>query len=187
MIAWTLLIVGIAVGLAAGYIAARRRRQGPRSARPTATHQILLPFTGTTVSRRALEAALRLARVEGATLMPAFLATVPRTLSLESALPRQAAVGMPLMEVLEQRAVAAGVAVDSRVERGRTYRHALTRLLETEQFDRVIVSATNDPRVGLSGDDILWVLRNAPAEVLILRPAPEDTRTVSATKIEGHF
>lgn len=119
--------------------------------------------------------------------MPAFLATVPRTLSLESALPRQAEVGMPLMEVLEQRAVAAGVAVDSRVERGRTYRHALTRLLEREQFDRVIVSATNDPRVGLSGEDILWVLRNAQAEVLILRPAPEDTRTVSAAKIKGHF
>ena len=56
-----------------------------------------------------------------------------------------------------------------------------------EHFDRVIISATDDPRFGLSGTDLLWLLEHANAEVLILRPAPEDTRMISASGVEGHF
>jgi nucleotide-binding universal stress UspA family protein len=151
------------------------------------TTRILLPFTGTTLSARAVEAALRLARVEDATLMPAFLATVPRTLPLDSPLPRQCGVGMELLEALEQRAAAQGTPVDARVGRGRSYRHALTRLLEEEPVDRVIISASSDPHRGLSGDDVLWVLEHADAEVLILRPAPQDLRLVSGERVAGHF
>ena len=86
---------------------------------------------------------------------------------------------MPLLEAIEQRAAAQGVPVDARIERGRSYRHALGRLLDQEQVDRVVVSATALPRSGFSGEDLVWLLEQAPAEVLILRPAPEDTRIVS--------
>lgn len=188
MIALALLAVGLAVGLVlgAGIVVARRRGRAT-PARPGSGRQILLPFTGTTVSNRAVEAALRLARIEEATLMPAFLATVPRTVSLDSPLPRQCEIGMELLEALEQRAAAQGTPVDARVERGRSYRHALSRLLEHEHFDRVIVSASAEPRRGLSGEDVLWLLEHAPAEVLILRPAPEDHAIVSGKRIAGHF
>jgi nucleotide-binding universal stress UspA family protein len=188
MTAVLLLVAGALCGVALGGAARPRLRGRPaRAARPTTTRQILLPFTGTTLSRRALEAALRLAKVEGATLMPAFLATVPLHLSLESPLPRQCGLGMPLLEAIEQRAAAQGIPVDARVERGRSYRHALGRLLEGERFDRVIISATDDPRLGLSGPDLLWLLEHANAEVLILRPAPQDTSIVSANGLRGHF
>lgn len=187
MTALVLVLGAVVVGAAAGYGVMRARRPSRDATRLSTTRQILLPFTGTTVSRRALDAALRLARVEEATLMPAFLATVPRTLPLDSPLPRQCTIGMPLLEAIEQRAAAQHIPVDARIERGRTYRHALARLLETERFDRVIVSAASDTRLGIPGDDILWILENAQAEVLILRPAPEDTRAISATGIHGHF
>ena len=49
---------------------------------------------------------------------------------------------MPMLEAIEQRATAQAVPVDARIERGRSYRHALQRLLEREEFDRVVVSAT---------------------------------------------
>ena len=120
-------------------------------------------------------------------VMPAFLATVPLTLPLESSLPQQYLIGMPLLETIEQRATAEGIAVDSRVQAGRTYRHALARLLEHEQFDRVIISATGKPRVGLSGPDLLWLLDHTQAEVMILRPAPQDTHIVSTSNLKGHF
>jgi hypothetical protein len=94
---------------------------------------------------------------------------------------------MPLMEAIEQRAAAQGIAVDSRIARGRTYRDALRRLLEQEQFDRIIVSASNSRRNGLSADDLEWLLERVPSEVLILRPAPDDTRRISATELAGHF
>jgi nucleotide-binding universal stress UspA family protein len=177
------LVIGVLIGLAAPY-ARRRHRRSPQVA---STRQILLPFTATTLSQRALEAAIRLAKVDGATLMPAFLATVPLSLSLESPLPNQSRIGMPLLEAIEQRATADGVPIDSRVQPGRSYRHALARLLEREQFDRVIISAADNPRTGLSGRDLLWILEHANAEVLILRAAPQDTDTLTTTDIKGHF
>lgn len=177
------VLVGVALigGLGGGYLIARTRLRGHRSDRPDAVHQILMPFTGTEVSRRALDAALRLARAEDATLMPAYLAQVPKSLPLECAIPNEASKAMPMLEAIEQRATAQGVAVDARIERGRSYRHALERLLEHETFDRVVVPASASGATGFSGDDLVWLLQKAPAEVLILRPGPEDRRVVSAS------
>jgi nucleotide-binding universal stress UspA family protein len=176
------VLVGVALlcGLGGGYLIARSRLPGHRSDQPDAVHQILLPFTGSEVSRRALDAALRLARAENATLMPAYLAQVPKSLPLECAIPNEARRAMPMLEAIEQRASAQGVAVDARIERGRSYRHALGRLLGSETFDRVVVPASASGATGFSGDDLVWLLRKAPAEVLILRPGPEDRRVVSA-------
>ena len=113
--------------------------------------------------------------------MPAYLAQVPKSLPLECSIPKEAGKAMPMLEAIEQRAGAQGVPVDARIERGRSYRHALARLLERESFDRVVVSATADGGEGLSGDDLVWLLRKAPAEVLILRPAPDDHRRLEAS------
>jgi nucleotide-binding universal stress UspA family protein len=179
--ALVLVVVALGAGGAGGWALARRRR---RSTSGDGVHRILLPFTGTEISRRALDAALRLARAEGATLMPAYLATVPLQLPLECPLPKEAAAAMSMLEAIEQRAAAQEVEVDARIERGRTYRHALERLLEEETFDRVVVPAQANGGEGLSGDDLVWLLGSAPAEVLILRPAPEDHRTVAAKN--GH-
>jgi nucleotide-binding universal stress UspA family protein len=175
------VLIGVALilGLLAGYLIARSRRRGRRDQRPEVIHQILLPFTGTEISRRAIDAALRLAKAENAVLMPAYLATVPKQLPLDCAIPAEAAKAMPMLEAIEQRAAAQDVAVDARVERGRSYRHALKRLLQREEFERVVVPATSTGSGGLSGDDLVWLLQKAPAEVLILRPGPEDTRFVT--------
>lgn len=171
--------MALVLGLVAGYLIARGQWRGHRSERPQPVHQILLPFTGTEISRRAVDAALRLARAEEATLMPAYLATVPKQLPLDCAIPTEAEKAMPILEAIEQRATGQGVPVDARVERGRSYRHALARLLDRERFDRVVVPATAESRAGLTGDDLVWLLEKAPAEVLILRPGPEDRLSVT--------
>jgi nucleotide-binding universal stress UspA family protein len=174
------VLVGVALilGVGVGYLIARSRRAGSVKGADV-VHQILLPFTGTAISRRALDAALRLARAEDATLMPAYLATVPKRLPLDCAIPAEAAKAMPMLEAIEQRATGQGVPVDSRIERGRSYRHALARLLDRERFDRVVVPASAEAGGGLDGEDLVWVLDKAPAEVLILRPGPEDARLVT--------
>jgi hypothetical protein len=179
-------VLAIGVGAAGGWAVARLlKARSPRGA--GRVRRILLPFTGTAIPRRALDAALRLARAENATLMPAFLATVPRHLPLDAAIPAQCNVGMPLLEAIEQAAARAEVPVDARVARGRTYRHALELLLGDESFDRVIVPTTGDPRGGLSGDDLVWLLQRAPAEILILRPNAADRMRVSGDAVRGHF
>jgi nucleotide-binding universal stress UspA family protein len=183
MIEHFLVGVALLLGLAGGFLLARRHRRVAGDGE--AVHQILLPFTGAEISRRALDAALRLARAEDATLMPAYLAQVSKRLPLECAIPKEAAAAMAMLEAIEQRASAEGVPVDARIERGRSYRHALARLLEQETFDRVVVSATATGAAGFSGDDLVWLLEKAPAEVLILRPGPADHRVIAAANGRG--
>jgi hypothetical protein len=173
MIEHVLVGVALLLGLAGGYLLARSHWGAGRDGEAP-VRRILLPFTGTVISRRALDAALRLARAEHATLMPAYLAAVPMQLPLDCAIPSEAARAMPMLEAIEQRASAQRVPVDARIERGRSYRHALARLLERESFDRVVVPAGANGGEGLAGEDLVWLLEKAPAEVLVLRPAPTD-------------
>jgi nucleotide-binding universal stress UspA family protein len=167
------VIVVLAVALTTlGLLYARTRRH-TRPLRASA-RRILFPFAGRALSQRALDAALRLARAEDATLVPAFLARVPMRVPLEGPLPRQCSDGMPLLEAVEQRAVALGVPVDARVARGRTYRHALRDLIEHERYDRIVVAAAGPDTDGFHGGDIAWLLDTAPGEVVIVRPDHED-------------
>ena len=177
----------LALGVGAGFWLPPHGRRPARDKTRREVNRILLPFTGQAISQRAFQAAVRLAKAEDATIMPALLAKVPRNLPLDSPLPVQCDPGMALLEAIEQRAASQGVLVDARVGRGRTYRDALNHLLDSERFDRVIVSATDSPRVGLSSDDLEWLLERVPAEVMILRPAPDDTRRISADGVRGHF
>jgi hypothetical protein len=174
------------LGIAAGYWLPPHGRK-PARERADSGRRILLPFTGSAISRRSFEAAVRLAKAENAIIMPAFLARVPMSLPLESALPIQCSRGMPLLEAIEQRASAQGIPVDSRVGRGRSARDALRSLLDAEHFDRIIVSADEDPHAGLGYEDLRWMLERVPAEILILRPAPQDTRRISVDAVSGHF
>lgn len=179
------VLVGIGVGVSLGYWLPPHGHRVAKAGH-AAVRRILLPFTGEAISRRAFEAAVRLAKAEDATIMPAYLARVSRTMPIDSPLPVQCGGAMVVLEAIEQNAATAGVAVDSRIARGRTYRDALRRLLDAEQFDRVIVSASDSPRTGLSGDDLQWLLERAPAEIMILRPAPDDTGRISANPVNGN-
>ena len=135
-------------------------------------NRILFPFVGTVLSERTLEATLRLAKSQHATLMPAYIALVPRTLSLEAPLGGECDSALALLEVIEQRAAREGVEVDSRIVRGRTTRQAIAELMDDEQFDALVIPARSRASDGLDPADVAWVLETAPSEVLVLRPEP---------------
>jgi hypothetical protein len=172
----TVLVVILAAALLAlGVLVVVRERsaRAPRLSTPSPT-RILFPFIGTVLSQRGLDAALRLARIDGATLVPVFLARVPMHLPLDAALPRQCDGALPLLEAIEHRAVRSGVAVDARIERGRSYHHAIRQLVEHEPFDTVVVTAGDVGSPGLLPDDISWLLEHVPGEIIVIRPgAPE--------------
>ena len=170
------IVVMAALGLglvvfATLYLRDRLRHSHALQTSPT---RVLFPFVGRAVSRRALDAALRIARADGATLMPVFLLRVPMHMPLDSAMPRQCGIGMPLLETIEQRAVAFGVPVDARVERGRSVRHALRQAIAHERFDRLVVAAAGARDEGFRTDDIGWLLEHAPGEVVVVRPVGDD-------------
>jgi hypothetical protein len=145
----------------------RRRRPQPGSRR------ILVPFTRGHLDPTVLQAAIRIARAEDATLVPAYLILIPFELSLEAPMSRECGLGLPLLEAVEHASSRAGVPVDARIESGRTPIHALERLWAVEHFDRIVVPAPAGREPGFSPKELQWMLTNAPSETLVLRPDPE--------------
>ena len=176
----TVVLIVVVVVLAATVVALLTKDQMTRSRRPpgtqaTSPERILFPFVAHGLAPRALDAALRMATNESATLVPVFLARVSLHLPLDTPLPRQSRIAIPLQEAIEQRAMAFGVPVDSRIERGRSYRHALRQTITHERFDRIVIAAATGSGPGFDADDVAWLLKHAPGEIVVLRPAPAPT------------
>jgi hypothetical protein len=167
-------------GLGAEYV--RYRRRGPTPPLLVGDRRILFPYVADALSARTLDAALRLASAENATLVPVFLARVSMQLPLDTPLPRQCEQAIPLQEAIEQRANVSGIPIDARIERGRTYRHALRQTIANERFDRLIVAAAAPGTAGFHPDDVAWLLANAPGEILVLRPDQDESLGPPAPK-----
>jgi hypothetical protein len=165
------LVALLAVAIAAlGGLHLSLRRRPPSRAPVAGTRRILFPFVADALSQRVLDAALRIARAEEATLVPVFLARVSLQLPLDTPLPRQSAIAIPLQEAIEHRAIAVGIPVDTRIERGRTYRHALRETILSERYDRIVIAAAAKGRAGFNAEDVAWLLENAPGEIVVMRP-----------------
>jgi len=185
------ILAAALAALVAGVGPARfaRRRRGPAAAPVRSAGRILFPFVAEDLSQRALDAALRLAVAEQATLVPVFLARVSLDVPLDTPLPRQCSMAVPLLEAIEQRATEAGVPVDSRIERGRNRRHALRQAIATERFDRIVIAAASKGSHGFDADDVAWLLGNAEGEIVVLRPATPAAmklRMGPALPLRGH-
>jgi hypothetical protein len=134
--------------------------------------RILVPFTGGTLDPTVLDAAIRLAQAERATLVPAYLLLVPLRYAEDSPLRDEVAVALPLLEAVEHAALRAGVPVDARIEKGRSPTHALQRLWCEERFDRILAPAPNGRGGGFTAKDVTWILSHAPSETIVLKASP---------------
>ena len=169
MIAAVISLAALAAVLAAALVV----RSGVRLRRPQrGARRILVPFTGGTLDPTVLDAAIRLAHAENATLVPAYLLLVPLRYAEDSPLREDVAVALPLLEAVEHAALRAGVPVDARIEKGRTPTHALQRLWDEEQFDRILAPAPNGRGGGFTAKDVSWILAHAPSETIVLKPSP---------------
>ncbi|MGB0098288.1 MAG: hypothetical protein WBP81_37835 [Solirubrobacteraceae bacterium] len=96
------LVLLLALALAALALEHFGRIARPSRAPRADTRRILFPFGAQALSTRVLDAALRLASAEDATLVPIFIAVVPTHLVLDATLTRQSAVAIPLQEAIEE-------------------------------------------------------------------------------------
>jgi hypothetical protein len=151
-----------------------RRRRAPHTV--AGAPRLLVPFSGGQLDPAVLDAALRIARADGAVFVPAYLIMVPFSLPLDAPLRQEVELALPLLEAVELHALDEGVPVDARLERGRSLRDALRRLWEVESFDRILLPVSADERAGFNERDIAWILMNAPTETLALRPASGTVR-----------
>jgi len=132
----------------------------------------LIPFTRGHLDQTVLDAAIRIARAEEATLVPAYLILVPLEFPLDAQMSQECERAIPLLEAVETAASREGIPVDARIESGRTPTHALERLWEAEDFDRIVVPAPAGREPGFTPKELEWLLTHAPAETVILRPDP---------------
>ena len=139
---------------------------------PLGRRRVLVPFTGGDLDPVVLAAAIRIARAEEATLVPAYLIVTPLEFGLDAPMQKQVELAVPLLEAVEHAAIRAGLPVDARVETGRTPTHALQRLWEAERFDRIVVPAPVGRNGGFTPKELQWILVHAPSETVILRPDP---------------
>lgn len=172
------LVIALVLLGVIGYLLGRelKRRRTEASITPSPS-RILFPFVGQALSTPAFDAALRLARAENATLVPAYIAIVPLAVQLDTPLKKEAETALPLLEAIEQRAATQGVPVDSRIQPGRSIRHAFRLLMQEERFDRMVAAGAAKNADGFSADDVAWMLENVPAEIGILRPALDPARS----------
>jgi nucleotide-binding universal stress UspA family protein len=180
------LIVVVATLAAIGGGLAARRWLGPRRLPARSGRRVLVPFSGR-LDSTVLDAAIRIARADDATLVPAYLVIVPLEYDIDSALREQVQLAMPLLEAVERAALGAGVPVDGRIEKGRTLAHALRLLWEAERFDRVVAPAAGRGHPGFGTKDIAWLLENAPAETLVFKPYDEPTKQDDALSVPMSF
>jgi hypothetical protein len=162
-------VIAVLVVVAAAAVV--RRRPPKRLAAPAGARRILVPFTGQ-LDQTVLGAAIRIAKAEEAVLVTAYLLIVPLRYAEDSPLRDEVNVAMPLLEAVELAALRAGVPVDARIEKGRTPTHALRRLWEVEQFDRIVAPAPANGRGTFTEKELAWLLTNAPAETVVLKPPP---------------
>jgi hypothetical protein len=185
-----LLVVTIVVAIALATLTAvdlRYRRRRPKRLPPIGARRIMFPFVANALSQPVLDASLRLASAEDATLVPVFLARVPLHLPLDTPLPRQSNIAIPLQEAIERRASTFGITVDARIERGRTYRHALRLTFEHERFDRIVIAAAAHNSPGFGPGDVAWLLDNAPGEIVVLRPDRDEVVTPLDLKLKARL
>jgi hypothetical protein len=157
-----LIVIALAAAVVVGALATRlrpRRRPAYRG-----EGRILVPFSGA-LDSVVLDAAIRIARAEGAVLVAAYLLVVPLQYPEDSAQKDKVAVALPVLEAVEHAALRAGVPVDARIEKGRSLTHALRRLWEVERFARIVAPAS-----GFTPKELAWILTHAPAETIVLSP-----------------
>ena len=132
-----------------------------------------------------LDATLRLARAEDATLVPAYLARVPMHLPLDAPLPRQCNEAMPLLEAIEQRASRQRACRSTPASSaGAPTATRCASCSPTSTHDRVVVAADTAGTDGFDAADIAWLLDHARGEILVLRPADDDYRTPKPSPLE---
>lgn len=164
-------LVALFVAFAVGATARRRVR---RPVAAPGTGRILVPFSGR-LDPTVLQAAIRIARAQHAVLVAAYLLVVPLQYAEDSPRREQVEIALPLLEAVEHAALRAGVPVDARIEKGRSRTHALRRLWEIEDFERIVAPAAQGPCTeGFTPKELSWILTHAPAETIVLRPRPAE-------------
>ena len=163
---------------------------------------VLVPFDRSPESRRGLDVALHLARVDRrkSRILPIYVVEVDRAYPVDSDLPQQSAQGEACLAEAEAAAKQARVVSEAILLQARSAGPAVVDLAATEQIDLIVlgVSHANTVHGGAGEQTALarrsgaaidlghtadYILSHAPCEVVVVRE-PAASRTATS---DNHF
>ena len=120
-----------------------------------------------------LDAAIRIARAEDATLVPAYLIVIPLEYPLDAPMQQRGARWRCRCSRRSSTPRCGPAYPSTRASRAAARPiHALQRLWDAERFDRIVVPAPAGGSHGFTPKELHWMLVHAPSETVILRPDP---------------
>lgn len=150
----------------------------------SALHKILVPIGETIPSERAVEFACRLGHDQKAELVLVHVITVPYSMSLDTALPRQEKASKEFLEIGCQIASRFGIHAKTRIVRQRNAADGVLQVAREEQVDVIVLGVGQKRRApGVDwGRTTSEVLQRATCEVVI----DKVPMTAEAVSLEAH-
>lgn len=138
--------------------------------------QILVGFSGTVFSEKVLAMGCELAREEKAPLAAVYVMELPMTLPLDATVPHEEARAQAILERARTLASQKGINLRTELRRARRAGRAIVEASQARPTRTIILGVAE--RVNLEdrlfGSTAEFVLRHAPCEVLVRRPARDE-------------
>jgi hypothetical protein len=62
----------------------------------------------------------------------------------------------------------------------------MREMIENERFDRIVIAAASGQQPGgFDADDVAWLLRNAPGEIVVLRGSEPGAGSLEGAHLRG--
>jgi nucleotide-binding universal stress UspA family protein len=139
-------------------------------ARPLGFRSVLVPVAENVESEQAMDAACRLAADRGAVIAALRVIEIPPVLPLDAHMIEEEASAHRLLERMSAVADRYGVAVTSRIVRGRDAAEAIVAEAARRDVELIVVGAPRKGRAAF-GSTVQHVLKNARCRVLVIAEA----------------
>ena len=142
---------------------------------------ILVPVSGITANEEALRLACQLARQDKAKVLAAYVIEVQRNLPLDSENSDKVQQGETILEQAEKIAKTAKGSIETELLQARTAGSALVNEATERGVDLIIVGVPYRKPLGdfQLGTTTMYILKNAPCRVWLIRELPLDEKSTN--------
>lgn len=135
---------------------------------------IVVPVTGTALSERLLEIAINFAQRLEVPLRFVYVMEIPLVLPPDAEVPREREKGERVLLHAQVVAERGGVVAKGKIIKARLAGAGIVQAAKEDSASLILLLLSEHPEVEVSlGRSVQYVLRNAPCDVLLLKPSSE--------------
>jgi len=136
---------------------------------------IIVPITGTALSERLLEIAINFAQRLDVPLRFVYVMEIPLVLPPDAEVPREREKGERVLLHAQVVAEKAGIVAKGKIVKARLAGAGIVQAAKEDSASLILLLLSEHPEGELSiGRSVQYVLRNAPCDVLLLKPSVKE-------------